>query len=89
MSAPFGPHTDAEWEFLVDSVLVRRDDGRWTLHYDPAIGVPCAEMRSNTSLSRTTLRLWLKNTQRCSVRDTAFACAGVWFLNRLQLTLGL
>jgi pimeloyl-ACP methyl ester carboxylesterase len=40
ISEPFGPHSDAEWDFLVDSVVVPRDDGTWTLHYDPAIGVP-------------------------------------------------
>ena len=40
ISEPFGPHTDAEWRFLVDNVLVRRDDGTYALHYDPAIGVP-------------------------------------------------
>jgi pimeloyl-ACP methyl ester carboxylesterase len=35
----FGPHTDAQWDF-VDNVLVRRDDGTYALHYDPALGVP-------------------------------------------------
>jgi pimeloyl-ACP methyl ester carboxylesterase len=40
ISEPFGPHGDAEWDFLVDNVLVPRGDGTWTLHYDPAIGVP-------------------------------------------------
>lgn len=43
ISEPFGPHSDAEWRFLVDNVLVRRDDGTWTLHYDPAIGVAFRE----------------------------------------------
>ena len=40
ISEPFGPHTDAQWDFLVDNVLVRRDDGTYALHYDPALGVP-------------------------------------------------
>ena len=40
VSEPFGPHSDAEWNFLVDNVIVPRGDGTWTLHYDPAIGVP-------------------------------------------------
>lgn len=40
ISEPFGPHTDAQWDFLIDNVLVRRDDGSYALHYDPAIGVP-------------------------------------------------
>jgi pimeloyl-ACP methyl ester carboxylesterase len=37
---PFGPHSDDEWAFLVDNVIVPRDDGTWTTHYDPAIAVP-------------------------------------------------
>lgn len=40
ISEPFGPHSDAEWDFLVGNVVIPRGDGRWTLHYDPAIGVP-------------------------------------------------
>ncbi|MBE7523463.1 MAG: alpha/beta hydrolase [Burkholderiales bacterium] len=40
ISEPFGPHSDDEWRFLVDNVLVRRPDGTWTLHYDPAIAIP-------------------------------------------------
>jgi pimeloyl-ACP methyl ester carboxylesterase len=40
ISEPFGPHSDAEWDFLVDNVIVPRGDGTWTLHYDPALAVP-------------------------------------------------
>lgn len=43
ISEPFGPHSDDEWRFLVDNVLVRRPDGTWTLHYDPAIAIPFCE----------------------------------------------
>lgn len=43
ISDPFGPHSDDEWRFLVDNVLVRRPDGTWTLHYDPAIAIPFRE----------------------------------------------
>lgn len=43
ISEPFGPHSDAEWTFLVDNVLVQRLDGTWTLHYDPAIAIPFRE----------------------------------------------
>jgi pimeloyl-ACP methyl ester carboxylesterase len=43
ISEPFGPHTDAQWAFLVDNVIVRRPDGSYTLHYDPAIAVPFRE----------------------------------------------
>jgi pimeloyl-ACP methyl ester carboxylesterase len=40
ISEPFGPHSDAEWDFLVDNVIVPRGDGTFTLHYDPALAVP-------------------------------------------------
>ena len=53
ISEPFGPHSDAEWKFLVDNVLVRREDGTWTLHYDPAIGVPL-----RASLGGPDIDLW-------------------------------
>jgi len=43
ISEPFGPHSDAEWDFLVDNVIVPRGDGTWTLHYDPALAVPFRE----------------------------------------------
>jgi pimeloyl-ACP methyl ester carboxylesterase len=36
-SAPFGPHTDAEWRFLTEVVLRKNADGGWRLHYDPKI----------------------------------------------------
>lgn len=40
ISAPFGPHTDAEWRFLTEHVVRRKADGGWRVHYDPAIAVP-------------------------------------------------
>lgn len=39
-SAPFGPHSDAEWRFLTGNVVRRQPDGSWRMHYDPAIAVP-------------------------------------------------
>jgi pimeloyl-ACP methyl ester carboxylesterase len=39
-SAPFGPHSDAEWRFLTNNVVRRQPDGSWRMHYDPAIAVP-------------------------------------------------
>ncbi len=39
-SAPFGPHSDAEWRFLTRNVVRRQPDGSWRMHYDPAIAVP-------------------------------------------------
>jgi len=40
VSAPFGPHTDAEWRFLTEIVVRRQPDGSWRFHYDPRIAEP-------------------------------------------------
>ena len=40
VSAPFGPHTDAQWRFLTEHVVRRETDGAYRMHYDPAIAVP-------------------------------------------------
>ena len=40
VSAPFGPHTDAEWRFLTEHVVRRNSDGSLRMHYDPAIAAP-------------------------------------------------
>ena len=40
VSAPFGPHSDAEWRFLTEHVVRAKPDGRLRVHYDPAIAVP-------------------------------------------------
>jgi pimeloyl-ACP methyl ester carboxylesterase len=37
ISAPFGPHSDAQWRFLTETWLRPNDDGTWRAHYDPAI----------------------------------------------------
>ncbi len=37
VSAPFGPHSDDEWDKLARDVLRKDSDGRWRRHYDPAI----------------------------------------------------
>ena len=38
--ASFGPHSEAQWRQLIDSVVVVQPDGRTRLHYDPAIAEP-------------------------------------------------
>jgi len=38
--ANFGPHTDAEWRFLIEIVLRKNADGSLRMHYDPKIAVP-------------------------------------------------
>ena len=40
ISAPFGAHTDAEWDKLARDVLRQCDDGRWRRHYDLALAQP-------------------------------------------------
>ena len=37
ISQPFGPHTEAQWNALTDSVLIKNGEF-WQPHYDPAIG---------------------------------------------------
>lgn len=36
--APFGRHSDAQWEHLAEAWLRRNEDGTWRAHYDPRIG---------------------------------------------------
>jgi len=38
--ASFGPHTDAEWRFLIEVVLRKNPDGSLRAHYDPKIAQP-------------------------------------------------
>lgn len=40
VSAPFGPHSDAEWRFLTEVAVRQNADGSWRLHYDPKIAEP-------------------------------------------------
>jgi pimeloyl-ACP methyl ester carboxylesterase len=40
VSAPFGPHSDAEWRFLTEVAVRRIADGGWRIHYDPRIAEP-------------------------------------------------
>ena len=39
ISTGFGPHTPAQWQAL-SRPLLREREGRWWLHYDPAIAMP-------------------------------------------------
>jgi pimeloyl-ACP methyl ester carboxylesterase len=40
ISAPFGPHSDAEWRHLTEILLRRNADGSYRFHYDPRIAEP-------------------------------------------------
>jgi pimeloyl-ACP methyl ester carboxylesterase len=37
VSAPFGPHSDAQWRSLTEHWVRQLPDGRWRPHYDPRI----------------------------------------------------
>jgi pimeloyl-ACP methyl ester carboxylesterase len=61
VSAPFGPHTDAEWRFLTEHVVRKQGDGTLKMHYDPAIAVPF-----NVELPHKNIDLWkLYDAIRC------------------------
>lgn len=84
VSAPFGPHTDAEWRFLAEVVLRKNTDGTYRFHYDPKIA---AAYRDN--LPEKDIELWeVWDAVRCPTlvirgaesdllsRDTARAMTG-------------
>lgn len=61
VSAPFGPHSDAEWRFLTEHVVRANPDGSLRMHYDPAIAVPF-----NVAPPTRDLELWpLYDAIRC------------------------
>lgn len=48
--APFGNNSDAFWQRLVDTSVRRTDDGRVTVHYDPAIASQFTTHKSDLDL---------------------------------------
>ena len=61
ISAPFGPHSDAQWRTLTESWVRKSDEGGWRPHYDPRI----AEAYRAT-LPKEDLSLWhLYDAVRC------------------------
>jgi pimeloyl-ACP methyl ester carboxylesterase len=40
ISAPFGPHSDAQWRLLTERWVRQLPDGSWAPHYDPRIAEP-------------------------------------------------
>jgi pimeloyl-ACP methyl ester carboxylesterase len=61
VSAPFGPHTDAQWRFLTEHVVIARPEGGFRMRYDPAIAVAY-----NTQRPFKDLELWpLWDAVRC------------------------
>ena len=61
VSAPFGPHSDAEWRFLTEHVVRRQPDGSLRMHYDPALAAPF-----NAEQPHKDIELWkLYDAIRC------------------------
>jgi len=61
ISAPFGPHSDAQWRTLTETWVRRNDDGSWRPHYDVRI----AEAYRDT-MPKEDLALWhLYDAVRC------------------------
>jgi len=61
VSAPFGPHTDAEWRFLTEVAMRKNPDGSLRLHYDPKIAEPF-----RAAMPEKDLELWpLWDAIRC------------------------
>lgn len=56
ISPGFGPHSPEQWRAL-SLPMLRERDGRWWLHYDPAIALPFkALIAGDESVSRQTVR---------------------------------
>src|SRR5580765_4715286 len=53
ISAPFGPHSEAQWRFLTENWVRKEADGRWRPRYDPRIAEPY-----RASIPDKDLELW-------------------------------
>ena len=61
VSAPFGPHSDAEWRFLTEVVMRKNPDGSFRVHYDPKLAEPF-----RATMPEKDLELWpLWDAVRC------------------------
>jgi pimeloyl-ACP methyl ester carboxylesterase len=50
VSAPFGPHSAAEWRFLTEHVVCPRADGGFRMRYDPDIALAFASQDTSKDL---------------------------------------
>ncbi|MES2538537.1 MAG: alpha/beta hydrolase [Pseudomonadota bacterium] len=57
ISAPFGPHTDAQWHKLAADVLRQDKDGLWIRHYDLGLAIPF-KAETPESTQRNEAMLW-------------------------------
>ncbi|MFN2644034.1 MAG: alpha/beta fold hydrolase [Burkholderiales bacterium] len=53
ISAPFGPHSEAQWRFLTENWVRKEADGRWRARYDPRIAEPY-----RAAMPQKDLELW-------------------------------
>ncbi|MFM7670410.1 MAG: alpha/beta fold hydrolase, partial [Betaproteobacteria bacterium] len=67
ISAPFGPHTDQQWDKLAADVLRQTDDGQWRRHYDVSLALPFKVM-TEESAQQGEAALWAAyGAVRCPV----------------------
>jgi pimeloyl-ACP methyl ester carboxylesterase len=67
ISAPFGPHSEQEWDKLAADVLRQTDDGRWRRHYDVGLALPFKVM-TEESAKQGEAALWAAyDAVRCPV----------------------
>ena len=67
IAAPFGPHSDAEWDKLARDVLRQASDGQWSRHYDPALSLAFKSMTAE-SAAQGEAALWAAyDAIRCPV----------------------
>jgi pimeloyl-ACP methyl ester carboxylesterase len=57
ISTGFGPHTPAQWLALSEPMVRPSPEGGFTLHYDPAIGVPFRDV-TEQSAAQGQAALW-------------------------------
>jgi pimeloyl-ACP methyl ester carboxylesterase len=57
ISAPFGPHTDAQWEKIAADVLTKDRQDQWVRNYDLGLAVPYQGM-SEQDVKQNESRLW-------------------------------
>ena len=57
IAAPFGPHSDEQWQKLAGDVLRQQKDGQWSRHYDPAIALAFSTFTEETA-AQSEAALW-------------------------------
>lgn len=57
VSAPFGPHSEAQWHKLASDVLRQDQDGQWHRHYDLGLALPFRSATPESVLADEAL-LW-------------------------------